>query len=224
MSSPIIVACDYQQQEDLFALMDSVDPSICRIKIGKGMFTRFGPSLVKAIVAKGFDVFLDLKFHDIPTTVYEAVSAARDLGVWMTNVHALGGREMLEHAQNATENSSMLLIAVTILTSFDEKSLQDIHLPGTVEDNVFNLAKLTHDAGLDGVVCSAFESRMIKEKTQKDFLCVTPGIRIDGDDSNCQKRVMTPADALKNGSDYLVIGRSITQSKNPSETLKRILG
>ncbi len=223
MSSPIIIACDYREKADLFTFVDNIDPSLCRLKIGKGMFTRFGPSLVRELVSRGFDIFLDLKFHDIPTTVYEAVSAARDLGVWMTNVHALGGREMLEYAAKATENSEMLLIAVTILTSFDENSLKAIRLPGTVKDNVLHLARLSNDSGLDGVVCSAEEPKFIKEKTREDFLCVTPGIRLKGDGADCQKRVVTPEDAIKNGSDYLVIGRSITRSNNPSETLSFIL-
>lgn len=219
MSSPVIVACDYRNKNDLMTFVDSIDPNLCRLKIGKGMFTRFGPSLVKELVARGFDLFLDLKFHDIPSTVYEAVSAAKDLGVWMTNVHALGGAEMLAQAKKASEDSNMLLIAVTILTSFDDESLKSIRLPGTVNDNVLHLAGLSHQCGLDGVVCSAFEPQAIKAGTNNNFLCVTPGIRLKGDATDCQKRVVTPKEALKNGSDYLVIGRSITRSQNPKETL-----
>ncbi len=222
MNSRIIIACDYQQKEDLFHLVDKINPKLCRLKIGKGMFTRFGPLLVKELIAHGFDIFLDLKFHDIPSTVYDAVCAARDLGVWMTNVHALGGRKMLEASLRASESSDLLLIAVTILTSFDDNELKEINISGSVTETVLSLASLTHHVGLDGVVCSALEVEYIKAQTSHEFLSVTPGIRLVGDSLDCQKRVVTPKEARGHGSDYLVIGRSITNAKDPNQTLIEI--
>lgn len=221
--SPVIVALDYQDKIEALAFVEKLSPELCRLKVGKGMFTRFGPAFVSELQDKGFEIFLDLKFHDIPSTVADALKAAADLGVWMANVHALGGQAMLEAASQAVTDSAIQVIAVTILTSLDEEALAPVGLQGSIEDNALRLASLAHQSGLDGVVCSAYEARSIKAKTNDDFLTVTPGIRLSGDDANCQKRIMTPVDAVKNGSDYLVIGRSITGSDSPNQRLKEIV-
>jgi len=221
--SPVIVALDYQDKLEALGFVDKLDPSLCRLKVGKGMFTRFGPAFVTELQDKGFEIFLDLKFHDIPSTVADALKAAADLGVWMVNVHALGGKAMLEAASKAVSAYPIKVIAVTILTSFDEKELEPVGLKGSVEENALRLASLAYQSGLDGVVCSAYEAGGIKAKTNDDFLTVTPGIRLSGDDANCQKRIMTPVDAVKHGSDYLVIGRSITGSDDPNQRLTEIV-
>lgn len=221
--SPVIVALDYQDKIEALAFIEKLNPELCRLKVGKGMFTRFGPAFVSDLQDKGFEIFLDLKFHDIPSTVADALKAAADLGVWMANVHALGGQAMLEAASQAVSDSTIKVIAVTILTSLDEEALAPVGLQGSIEANALRLASLAHQSGLDGVVCSAYEATTIKANTSDDFLTVTPGIRLSGDDANCQKRIMTPVDAVKNGSDYLVIGRSITNSDSPNQRLKEIV-
>lgn len=226
MNDPkIIVALDYDNQEDVLSLITKLDPDLCRLKIGKELFTACGPDIVKRVQDSGFDVFLDLKFHDIPATVAKACSSAAQLGVWMLNVHALGGSEMLKSARKAINDSdrSPLLIAVTILTSFDQSQLDEIGLTHPLDEQVIRLASLSKSAKLDGVVCSAKEAGFITDKLGKDFILVTPGIRPAGSQQNDQKRIMTPEMALKSGSDYLVIGRPITQSNDPLMALQKIV-
>lgn len=226
MNDPkVIVALDYENQEDALAFVDRIEPSSCRLKVGKEMFTLFGPEFVRALHQRGFDVFLDLKFHDIPNTCAKAVKAAAELGVWMVNVHASGGSRMMEAARKILEpygENRPLLIGVTVLTSMEKSDLAGIGLDIDPQDQVKRLASLTKDAGLDGVVCSAQEASMLKEYLGKEFKLITPGIRPAGADVGDQKRIMTPVDAIQAGSDYLVIGRPITQADNPAEVLKSI--
>lgn len=224
-SSPrVIVALDYPDATLAMEFVNRVSPADCRLKIGKELFTRAGPQLVEALVKSGFDVFLDLKFHDIPATVGKACTAAADMGVWMMNVHALGGIHMLESARTAIDvvGSKAKLIAVTILTSMDESDLQAVGLAGTAGENVERLASLASETGLDGVVCSAQEAARLRSIMGKNFLLVTPGVRPAGSSADDQRRIMTPADAIKSGASYLVIGRPVTQSDNPVRTLLTI--
>ncbi len=221
----IVVALDFARINKAEAFVDKLDPELCRLKVGKEMFTHFGPGFVTDLVAKNYDVFLDLKFHDIPNTVAKACQAAADLGVWMINVHASGGPKMMEYAKGSLDKYAAnrpLLIAVTVLTSMDQQQLNAIGIDSTPEQQVLKLAKLTHECGLDGVVCSAQESRLLKSSMTKDFKLVTPGIRPEGSAKGDQKRVMTPKQAIQAGSDYLVIGRPITQSADPLNTLIEI--
>ena len=206
------------------ALVDQLNPALCRLKVGKEMFTLFGPSLVEKLQASGFDVFLDLKFHDIPNTVAKALKAAASLGVWMVNVHASGGQRMLDASVEAIQSSQHkpLLIAVTVLTSMAEDELPAIGVVGSAQDQVTRLARLSADSGLDGVVCSAQEVALIKESCGAGFQCVTPGIRPAFAQAGDQRRTMTPAEAVKIGSDYLVIGRPITQASEPMVALQKI--
>ena len=222
--SKIIIALDYDNPESVFQFTDQLDPQHCRLKVGKELFTTAGPDLVRELVAQKFDVFLDLKFHDIPNTVAKAVAAADDLGVWMTNVHASGGSSMMKAASEAlkAKNSSMLLIGVTVLTSMDESDLVEIGVINTAGQQVENLAKLAQQSGLDGVVCSAKEAAMLKQSLGDNFKLITPGIRLSNSVADDQKRVVTPFDAIAFGSDYLVIGLPITQSSNPMATLNEI--
>ncbi|WP_345857014.1 orotidine-5'-phosphate decarboxylase [Shewanella algae] len=223
--TPIVVALDFDNKFKALQLIDKLDPSMCRLKVGKEMFTLFGPQLVKEIHDRGFDLFLDLKFHDIPNTVAKAVAAAAEMGVWMVNVHASGGLAMMEAARRALlpyGDNAPLLIAVTVLTSMSDDELKLIGVEGSAEDQVLRLARLTQTAGLDGVVCSARESSMLKTELGADFKLVTPGIRPAGSDAGDQKRIMTPAEAMAAGSDYLVIGRPITQAADPLATLQAI--
>ncbi|MCE9786920.1 orotidine-5'-phosphate decarboxylase [Shewanella chilikensis] len=223
--TPIVVALDFDNKFKALQLVDKLDPSMCRLKVGKEMFTLFGPQLVKEIHGRGFDLFLDLKFHDIPNTVAKAVTAAAEMGVWMVNVHASGGLAMMEAARRALlpyGDNAPLLIAVTVLTSMSDDELKLIGVEGSAEDQVRRLARLTQTAGLDGVVCSARESSMLKAELGADFKLVTPGIRPAGSDAGDQKRIMTPAEAMASGSDYLVIGRPITQAADPLATLQAI--
>ncbi len=224
-AKPICIALDYDDQAAALAFVKSLNPAECRLKVGKEMFTHFGPDFVKTCVSLGFDVFLDLKFHDIPNTVAKAVKAAADLGVWMVNVHATGGKKMMTQAKAALEpygDKAPLLIAVTVLTSMDEEQFSDLNIPGTMQEHVMRLAKLAKESGLDGVVCSAQEASMLKAELGADFKLVTPGIRPVGSAKGDQHRVKTPKEAMDAGSDYLVIGRPITQSENPLETVKTI--
>ncbi|MBO2645609.1 orotidine-5'-phosphate decarboxylase [Shewanella algae] len=223
--TPIVVALDFDNKFKALQLIDKLDPSMCRLKVGKEMFTLFGPQLVKEIHDRGFDLFLDLKFHDIPNTVAKAVTAAAEMGVWMVNVHASGSLAMMEAARRALlpyGDNAPLLIAVTVLTSMSDDELKLIGVAGSAEDQVRRLARLTQKAGLDGVVCSARESSMLKAELGADFKLVTPGIRPAGSDAGDQKRIMTPAEAMAAGSDYLVIGRPITQAADPLATLQAI--
>jgi orotidine-5'-phosphate decarboxylase len=221
----IVVALDFDEINKAEAFVEKLDPQLCRLKVGKEMFTHFGPSFVTGLVDKNYDVFLDLKFHDIPNTVAKACQAAADLGVWMVNVHASGGPKMMEYARESLEKyaaNKPLLIAVTVLTSMDQQQLNAIGIKSTPDQQVLKLAKLTHNCGLDGVVCSAQEATMLKSKIAKDFQLVTPGIRPEGSSKGDQIRVMTPKQAIQAGSDYLVIGRPITQSADPLNTLIEI--
>lgn len=222
--SRIIVALDFSSEKQVLDFMAQLDPSMCKLKVGKELFTLTGPALVRQLVDKGFDVFLDLKFHDIPNTVARACKVAADMGVWMLNVHALGGRNMLLAAREALETSEKrpLLIAVTILTSMGQQDLQEIGLSGNPEHNVLRLAALTKEAGLDGVVCSSREVTRLRQAQGETFTLVTPGIRPAGSEAGDQKRIMTPMDALRAGSNYLVIGRPITQAADPIQKLTTI--
>lgn len=221
----IIVALDAKSQYDALKMAEQLDPALCRVKVGKELFTHEGPSVVKALHDKGFEVFLDLKFHDIPNTTAQAVCAAADLGVWMVNVHASGGRKMMETCVQRLKagNYSTQLIAVTVLTSMGREDLKDLGLDIEPFEQVKRLAKLTQESGLDGVVCSAQEAKMLRETLGQDFALVTPGIRPVGFNADDQKRIVTPKQAMIDGSTHLVIGRPITQSENPNQTLRDIL-
>ena len=222
-SSPIIVALDFPNEKEALALVSQLEPGRCRLKVGKELFTRSGPELVKNLVSKNFDVFLDLKFHDIPNTVARACQAGADLGVWMINVHAMGGRKMLEAAREALPaNSNTKLIAVTVLTSMGAEDLKEIGLTHSPAEQVKKLATLTHDCGLDGVVCSPQEISLLREDLDNNFELVTPGIRPEWSVTGDQKRIMTPAQAVQAGSNYLVIGRPITQAEQPMQALEKI--
>ncbi len=221
----VLVALDFSSESEAMAFVDKLAPSECRLKVGKEMFTLFGPHFVKALVNKGFDVFLDLKFHDIPNTVARAVAAAAELGVWMVNVHASGGKKMMQAAAQALEPygpQAPKLIAVTVLTSMHESELAEIGVEGGGEEQVVRLATLARACGLDGVVCSAQEAKRLKEELGSEFELVTPGIRPLGADLGDQQRVMTPSAALAAGSDYLVIGRPITRAEDPLAALRDI--
>lgn len=223
--SKVIVALDYNQKDKALAFVDKIDPNSCMLKVGKEMFTYFGPDFVSELVNRNFKVFLDLKFHDIPNTVAKACKAAADLGVWMLNVHASGGEKMMVAANEALNSFSgerPKLIAVTVLTSMDEPQLHGVGVNGSLEAQVDKLAQLTKDSGLDGVVCSAMESARLKKIINGDFLTVTPGIRPAGTEQSDQVRVMTPEQAVANGVDYMVIGRPITQAVDPVVELDKI--
>ena len=221
----IIVALDFPSDQPALALVDQLDPAKCRLKVGKELFTRSGPGLVRDLHGRGFEVFLDLKFHDIPNTTSAAVAAAADLGVWMVNVHASGGENMMTACRDRLESYGKgrpLLIAVTVLTSMGPEDLAGIGITDSPEAQVSRLATLTRNCGLDGVVCSAQEAPALKAEQGADFKLVTPGIRPLSADKGDQQRIMTPTDALKAGSDYLVIGRPITQAADPLAALEAI--
>ena len=228
-TSPIIVALDFPSEHETMQLVEQLDPSLCRLKVGKELFTRCGPALVRQLVDNNFDVFLDLKYHDIPNTVARACSAAADLGVWMLNVHALGGEKMMLAAREAlSSGDSPLLIAVTWLTSSGQIELDSLGIKASPENMVKRLAIMTQSSGLDGVVCSAQEASMLRQNIGTDFLLVTPGIRLANTESASVKqddqcRVVTPKNALDNGASYLVIGRPITQADDPCRVLRTIL-
>jgi len=220
----VIVALDFPAAAPALALLEQLDPARCRVKVGKELFTRGGPQLVERAVAAGFGVFLDLKFHDIPNTVAGACAAAADLGVWMVNVHASGGPAMLRAARERLDglSSPPLLIAVTVLTSLDASDLAAVGCPGEPAERVLQLARLSQQAGLDGVVCSPLEAAAVRAELGPDFRLVTPGVRPVFAASGDQKRVMTPAQALAVGADYLVIGRPITAAAEPMAALAAI--
>lgn len=222
MSDPkVLVALDFTNRDAVFKLVDQLSPLDCRLKVGKELFTYEGPGLVKELVARGFDVFLDLKFHDIPNTVAGAVRAAAELGVWMVNVHASGGVKMMEAAKQALADFDVppKLIAVTVLTSTSQADFEAMGGVGSIDEKVLSLASSAASAGLDGVVCSAREVVTLRAALGDEFLLVTPGIRPSGDSLGDQTRVMTPAQALSAGSSYLVIGRPITQASDPKAKL-----
>ena len=226
MSVKLIVALDYDDDSAAMTLVDQLDPSLCALKIGSEMFTLFGTEIVRTLVAKKFKVFLDLKFHDIPSTVARACKAAADLGVWMLNVHAMGGLAMMQAAHNALVlygSSRPLLIAVTVLTSTSAMDLRASGINIPLEQHVCDLASLAREAALDGVVCSAQEVPAIKAACGHDFLTITPGIRMPGNTQDDQSRIITPELAIKAGSDYLVVGRPITQASYPVGVIRDIL-
>lgn len=225
MTSKIIVALDFEKEAEALALVDQIDPSLCRLKVGKEMFTTLGINFVKQLHQRNFDVFLDLKYHDIPNTVARAVRSAADLGVWMVDLHASGGLRMMEDAKKILEpygKDAPLLITVTVLTSMEDLDLLQIGINASPMEQVLRLAHLTQRAGLDGVVCSPQEVEILRNACGEDFKLVTPGIRPIGTDFGDQRRVMTPTAAIRAGSDYLVIGRPITQADNPAEVLRSI--
>jgi len=214
----IIVALDFPEPQPALAFASRLNPSMCRLKVGFELFTRSGPSIVERLVERGFDVFLDLKFHDIPSTVAKACVAAAKLGVWMLNVHTMGGGRMLTAAHDAlmtTGTKRPLLIGVTVLTSHENNDLAEIGIPSGADAQVARLARLARDNGLDGVVCSAQEAAQLRQSFGKEFCLVTPGIRPAGGAHGDQVRVVTPGMAIRYGADYLVIGRPITQASDP---------
>ena len=225
MSDPrIIVALDYPEAKPALDLVSRLQPALCRLKIGKELFTASGPQMVEQCMQRGFEVFLDLKFHDIPNTTAQACKAAASLGVWMVNVHALGGRKMMEAAREALAASAQppKLIAVTVLTSMAQEDLAGIGITATPAEMVLRLATLARDSGLDGVVCSAQEAALLRQHCGNTFNLVTPGIRPADAAADDQSRIMTPAAALKNGASYLVIGRPITKAADPLLALQNI--
>ncbi|MGS3825627.1 orotidine-5'-phosphate decarboxylase [Escherichia coli] len=224
-NSSVVVALDYHNRDAALAFVDKIDPRDCRLKVGKEMFTLFGPQFVRELQQRGFDIFLDLKFHDIPNTAAHAVAAAADLGVWMVNVHAFGGARMMTAAREALVpygKDAPLLIAVTVLTSMEASDLADLGVTLSPADYAERLAALTQKCGLDGVVCSAQEAVRFKQVFGQEFKLVTPGIRPQGSEAGDQRRIMTPEQALAAGVDYMVIGRPVTQSVDPAQTLKAI--
>ena len=225
-SKQLIVALDYNDPSQALTLIDQLDPKWCALKIGSELFSRTGPEFVRGLVKKGYRIFLDLKFHDIPHTVAQACTAAADLGVWMVNVHASGGLAMLQAAHDAIMTYGPhrpYLIAVTVLTSLRQADLDGVGIQATLLQQVERLALLAHEARLDGVVCSAWEVAHVKAIGGQTFLTVTPGIRLLGDGVDDQSRVMTPQQALNVGSDFLVVGRSITRAADPAGVIKTLL-
>ena len=221
---PVIIALDFADAKSALELAARLDPGLCRVKVGKELHTAGGPQVIDDLMRLGFDVFLDLKFHDIPNTVASACRVAARQGVWMMNVHASGGRRMLLAAREAIDAAGVkpLLIGVTVLTSLSDAEMSEVGFAGTAAQNVMRLATLTNDCGLDGVVCSAEEASSLKAALGSAFLLVTPGIRLEGDAKGDQQRVVTPVDAISLGADYLVIGRSITHAKDAVATLNSI--
>lgn len=225
MTSPIIVALDFPRFDQAIAMAQQLNPADCRVKVGKELFTRCGPQVVEALHQLGFEVFLDLKFHDIPNTTAMAVKAAAELGVWMVNVHCSGGLKMMAACRDVLEQHSgkkPLLIGVTVLTSMEQQDLAGIGLDVTPQAQVLRLANLAEQAGLDGLVCSAQEAPALKQQWPAGLL-VTPGIRPAGSASDDQKRILTPAQARQAGSDYLVIGRPVTRASAPGQAVRDIL-
>ena len=225
MSHPrIIVALDYPDPASALAMAQRLSPQLCRLKVGKELFTAAGPGLVDTLVQRGFDIFLDLKYHDIPNTVAQACRAAAGLGVWMVNVHALGGRAMMSSAREAIETAARRphLIAVTVLTSHTQTDLTEVGIGGTAQSAALRLASLAQACGLDGVVCSAQEAQSLRSALGERFLLVTPGIRPSGDAAGDQARIATPRAAIEQGASYLVIGRPITRAQDPSAALHAI--
>ncbi|NLC01635.1 MAG: orotidine-5'-phosphate decarboxylase [Pseudomonas formosensis] len=224
--TPIIVALDFPDAATAVAMADRLNPTHCRVKVGKELFTAAGPQVVEALQNKGFEVFLDLKFHDIPNTTAGAVRSAAELGVWMVNVHASGGRRMMEACREVLDKRTgqrPLLTAVTVLTSLEQEDLQEVGIDIEPMVQVQRLARLTQECGLDGVVCSAREAKALRNTLGDDLQLVTPGIRPADASADDQKRIVTPAQAMENGSTYLVIGRPITSAADPAQALDAIL-
>ncbi len=221
---PLIVALDFDTATEALDLVDLLDPDTCRVKVGKQLFTREGPAILKALGSRGFDVFLDLKFHDIPNTVANACVAAAEQGAWMVNVHASGGSRMMLAAREALAKLSNppKLIAVTVLTSMAPEDLSETGIPASPMERVLLLAELAQQAGMDGVVCSAQEAQQLRARLGPDFDLVTPGIRLPGGNVGDQRRVLSPSDALAAGANYLVVGRPITAASDPAGALEHI--
>jgi orotidine-5'-phosphate decarboxylase len=226
MSDPkIIVALDYSDEQPALELVARLEPTLCRLKVGMELFTTARSRFIEQLMQRGFEIFLDLKFHDIPNTTAQACKAAAELGVWMVNVHALGGRKMMEAAREAMSlyPQSPKLIAVTLLTSMAQEDLADLGIQATPADMVLRLASLARDSGLDGVVCSAREAALLRQHCGSEFCLVTPGIRLADAVADDQSRIMTPCAALDQGANYLVIGRPITRAADPLQALQNII-
>lgn len=226
MSSIIVALDSFPDKKSVLDFVNQLNPGLCELKIGKSLFTKFGPDLVRELIQKQFRIFLDLKFHDIPNTVFDACFAAAELGVWMVNVHVSGGVEMMKAARRAIDqfpsNPKPLLIGVTLLTSLDETDLKLMGIHDSIENSVLCMAKKAKECGLDGVVCSVSEAALLRKECGKDFLLITPGIRLETDSAGDQKRIMTPTAAFAAGVDYIVIGRSITGAIDPLKILNEI--
>ena len=224
MKSPIIVALDMESERAL-ELAKKLNPLECKVKVGSQLFTADGPIIIEKLNELGFDIFLDLKFHDIPNTVKKAVEAVIKMGVWMLNVHSLGGKEMLRAAYQVVEKASIkpLLVGVTVLTSLNDRALKEAGLGLNIEDQVLLLAELCQAEGLNGVVCSPNELSILREHLNEDFLLVTPGIRSSELEKDDQKRISTASEALSNGADYIVIGREISNEIDPRKKIRQIL-
>ena len=222
--SRIIVALDYNNKKDAVSMAKILRPSLCKIKIGLELFITCGPSIIEEIHSLGYKIFLDLKFHDITNTVVNSCKVAAKMGVWMINVHSSGGRKMMLSSKKelVDENYNTLVIGVTILTSMQKEDINEIGLASDIETQALNMASLCKDSNLDGVVCSAQEAKLIKSNSPENFLCICPGIRSEHEEINDQKRIMTASMAAKNCADYIVVGRPITQSNNPLESLIKI--
>lgn len=223
--TPVIVALDFADEKSTLEFVRRLSPDLCRLKIGKELFTATGRSLAEKLIHQGFELFLDLKYHDIPNTVAQACKAAAEMGVWMVDMHASGGRRMMEAAAEAVANyqNKPLLIGVTVLTSMTQEDLAETGVSAPVEEQVLRLAKLAQSSGLDGVVCSALEAAPLRREVGRDFVLVTPGIRLNTAANNDdQRRIMTPADALAAGSTYLVMGRPVTQAADPVAVLREV--
>ncbi|MBB2496242.1 orotidine-5'-phosphate decarboxylase [Aquipseudomonas ullengensis] len=223
--TPIIVALDFPSRDAALALADQLDPALCRVKVGKELFTRSGPAVVETLQDKGFEVFLDLKFHDIPNTTAMAVKAAAEMGVWMVNVHCSGGLRMMAACRNELDKlagKQPLLIGVTVLTSMEQEDLAGIGLDIAPQEQVLRLAGLATQAGMDGLVCSAQEALALKA-AHPALQLVTPGIRPAGSAADDQRRILTPVEALQAGSDFLVIGRPISQAADPAQALAAVV-
>lgn len=223
-ASPLIIALDYPSLDAALCMADRLDPARCRVKVGKELFTRSGPNVLEALHGRGFEVFLDLKFHDIPNTVAAAVLSAAELGVWMVNVHASGGARMMQAARERLDQEGLTthLIAVTVLTSMTQEELAATGVDADLEAHVERLARLASNSGMDGVVCSARESAMLKRACGEDFFKVTPGIRPSFAQAGDQRRIMTPKEAMDAGSTHLVVGRPVTQAEDPMAALAAI--
>ncbi|WWP00112.1 MAG: orotidine-5'-phosphate decarboxylase [Candidatus Dasytiphilus stammeri] len=224
-NSPLILALDYPNRNQVMGLVDKIDPSLCRLKVGKELFTLLGPQIVRDLQKRGFEIFLDLKFHDIPNTVAHAVAITAEMGVWMINVHASGGAKMMSAAHEALLSfgkDAPLLMGVTILTSINEHDLYDLGFRCSLSEQIGRLARLTYNCGLDGIICSAQNAVQVKFDINQRFIIVSPGIRLDNKKTYDHQSIMRPYEALCAGADYIVIGRAITQSVNPEKTLTEI--
>ena len=225
--SRLIISLDFSEANQALEFCKKIDPVSCKIKIGKELYTRAGPILIEKLRTLNYDIFLDLKYHDIPNTVANACRVATDLGVWMLNVHASGGSKMMEAAYESIIKSGHsknrpLLVAVTVLTSMSSDDFAELGLTNSIEDQVLLLSKMAKSAGLDGVVCSGIEANKLRHEFGKGFCLVTPGIRLDTLNNDDQERIMTPYEAIKAGSNYLVIGRPITRASNPVNVINAI--